>query len=191
MVKQQIQIDENGVIIYEREPIPAPPLGWLADESGLRFVPPWKPCFYRRINRNPITGAITPACRKQPTTPITTQTCCDCLIRTETEDEEFTAYEQQQKENLKLVVTEPLPVRDGFLEVSDQGWEPPKELDGFTRCSDNPFRFKSEWPPCQERQLDGQKTRCGHLTVIATCHRLKNTVNKQQCQSCTERKDEE
>lgn len=69
-------------------------------------------------------------------------------------------------------------------------WEPPKDINGYKRDPENPWRFIPLWPKCLRRMPKGTRTkRCGCLQLTMVCDNPASelhtkTVTDAECQQC-------
>ncbi len=89
------------------------------------------------------------------------------------------------------------PVRfenDGSIIYDKDGWEPPRDIDGYRRDPQNAWRFLPLWPVCPMRLATGVRLlNCGCVGVIMRCnHPQASTFSQQvtyaQCETCRSRK---
>lgn len=86
---------------------------------------------------------------------------------------------------------------DGVI-VYAQGeneWEPPKDIQGYQRDPENPWRFIPLWPRCMQRQPESKRSKgCGCIEIVMKCDNSKavlfgQLVTHEQCQLCERRID--
>jgi hypothetical protein len=81
---------------------------------------------------------------------------------------------------------------DGTIvyEKQEGEWEPPKDIDGYERDPENPWRFKPLWPLCCLRHQIGVRfANCGCIGVIMRCSNPQATkyldrVSHHDCEQC-------
>ena len=83
---------------------------------------------------------------------------------------------------------------DGSLTYPKKGWEPPPDLEGYTRDPGNAWRFLPLWPVCLDRTRTAYIQKCGAYNVIMTCHSAECPANGEKvtlslCQGCPFRRE--
>ena len=81
---------------------------------------------------------------------------------------------------------------DGSIvyEQEEGEWEPPRDIKGYQRDSENPWRFTPLWPKCSRRFPKGHRSEnCGCIQVTMKCLDLDSGLNGEevtyeQCQQC-------
>jgi len=81
---------------------------------------------------------------------------------------------------------------DGSIvyEQEEGEWEPPRDINGYQRDPENPWRFTPLWPKCMKRKPIGKRTKsCGCIQVEMKCVHFKSeligeSVTHKQCQQC-------
>lgn len=78
---------------------------------------------------------------------------------------------------------------DGSFEYAKTGFEPPPELEGFTRDPENAWRFIPQFLPCKKRIQTQFVKQCGAITVLSICTHSKcelrqGEVKVSDCQGC-------
>jgi len=81
---------------------------------------------------------------------------------------------------------------DGSIvyEQEDGIWEPPRDIKGYERDSDNPWRFSPLWPVCNRRVPRSYRSEsCGCIKVVMKCLHSDSPaydrdVSDRQCQLC-------
>ena len=84
---------------------------------------------------------------------------------------------------------------DGVIvyEQEEGNWEPPKDIQGYQRDSENPWRFVPLWLKCLKRIPKGKRSKgCGCIQIEMFCDNdevdlHKQKVTYQQCQFCERR----
>jgi len=72
-------------------------------------------------------------------------------------------------------------------------WEPPKDIPGYQRDSDKPWRFVPLWPKCMKRQPESKRSAgCGCIELRMKCEceeapLIGQFVTCEQCQACERR----
>ena len=72
-------------------------------------------------------------------------------------------------------------------------WEPPRDIKGYERDPENPWRFVPLWPVCLKRKPKGKRTgNCGCIQVTMFCKNsdselFSEEVTHEQCQQCSVR----
>ena len=70
---------------------------------------------------------------------------------------------------------------DGSIIYDKDGWEPPRDIDGYTRDPQNAWRFLPLWPVCRLRLATGVRlANCGCVGVIMRCNDPRSPVFGQQ-----------
>jgi len=84
-------------------------------------------------------------------------------------------------------------IEDGgaIVYAQEEGdWEPPRDINGYQRDPENPWRFIPLWPKCLRRMPKGTRTkRCGCLQLTMVCDNPASelhtkTVTDAECQQC-------
>ncbi len=81
---------------------------------------------------------------------------------------------------------------DGSIvyEQEDGEWEPPRDIKGYQRDFENPWRFTPLWPKCLRRFPKGRRSEsCGCIQVTMKCLDSDSELNNEevtyeQCQQC-------
>ncbi len=92
------------------------------------------------------------------------------------------------------------PGKDRYFEVHGDGsivyaqedgeWEPPKDINGYRRDPENPWRFIPLWPKCMKRIPKGTRTQsCGCLQLTMVCDNPTSELHTKivsdvECQQC-------
>lgn len=69
-------------------------------------------------------------------------------------------------------------------------WELPKDIQGYKRDSENPWRFIPIWPKCMKRIPKGTRTKaCGCLQLTMVCNNPASELHTKivsdvECQQC-------
>jgi len=86
---------------------------------------------------------------------------------------------------------------DGSIRYEHNGdEEPPRDINGYKRDPNDPFRFIPLWPSCQLRhQVAVRFANCGCIDVIMRCNnpalpQFADRVKHTTCQECPQRKSE-
>ena len=83
----------------------------------------------------------------------------------------------------------PRTQRDGSITYPKKGWEPPPEIEGYTRDPRNKWRFIRKWLPCKSRQETKLTKPCGAIQIVALCEckgcpMYSLTVRAVDCEAC-------
>jgi len=81
---------------------------------------------------------------------------------------------------------------DGMIvyEKEEGEWETPKDINGYRRDPNNPWRFIPLWPPCVMRhQIGIRYANCGCINVIMRCNhpehpKYVDRIGHEDCQAC-------
>jgi hypothetical protein len=84
---------------------------------------------------------------------------------------------------------------DGVIvyEQEEGDWEPPKDIQGYQRDSENPWRFIPLWLKCLKRIPKGRRSKgCGCIQIEMFCDNdevvlYEQRVTYQQCRLCERR----
>ena len=69
----------------------------------------------------------------------------------------------------------------GAIVYEKENWEPPRDIDGYRRDPQDPWRFLPLWPVCALRLCTGVRlVNCGCIGVIMRCNDPRSTVLGQQ-----------
>ena len=85
---------------------------------------------------------------------------------------------------------------DGTIVYEQQEGEPPRDINGYQRDPDNPFRFTPLWSDCRLRHQTAVRfANCGCIDVIMRCNnpalpQFADRVKHTTCQECPQRKAE-
>jgi len=87
---------------------------------------------------------------------------------------------------------------DGVIvyEKEEGDWEPPRDINGYERDPDDPWRFIPLWPPCAMRhQIGVRYASCGCIGIVMRCSHPEHPkhmdrVGHEDCQACPFRKSE-
>lgn len=78
-----------------------------------------------------------------------------------------------------------------IIYVQEEGeWEPPKDIQGYKRDPENPWRFIPLWPKCMKRIPKGTRTKaCGCLQLTMVCDNPASALHTKavsdvECQQC-------
>jgi len=119
---------------------------------------------------------------------VTVDLCKDCLFNAPSKPDQAQSY-RPKRYRIKS---------DGTIvyeHLADE-WEPPKDIYGYQRDPNDPWRFTSKWPKCERReQINQQSSRCQCLKVLMRCtHPDSKCFNQQlsldECQQCPLREEE-
>jgi len=170
-----------------------------AKDNPWSFIPLWPECTTRRVTMrqsvadgvfNIVMTCNNPECARYQKNV----SCYQCTMC-------------KQREDFTVIDTSPIPAanpsyrpfiveKDGsilYTKESDD-WEPPRDIDGYTRDPENPWRFKPIiWPDCIGRHTKYfQRKNCGCLGSTITCQNEKSEhyekkVTVDICEQCTSR----
>jgi len=82
---------------------------------------------------------------------------------------------------------------DGSIVYERDNPEPPKDINGYERDPNDPYRFVSLWPVCLFRYATGIRlVLCGCINIITRCNNPQaplfcHRVTHIQCRDCQER----
>lgn len=84
---------------------------------------------------------------------------------------------------------------DGTIiyEPEEGDWEPPKDINGYKRDPDNPWRFIPLWPKCMKRTPKATRTKaCGCIRLTMVCDNPASELHTKhvtdaECQQCQAR----
>jgi hypothetical protein len=83
---------------------------------------------------------------------------------------------------------------DGTIVYEKDGWEPPREIEGYQRDPENAWRFLPLWNICALRhQIAVRYANCGCIGIITRCNNpqcsvFMQRVSHNQCNQCDKRK---
>jgi len=88
---------------------------------------------------------------------------------------------------------------DGSIvyERRKEDWEPPKDVEGFQRDQDDPWKFVSQWPECCHRSVQSNfAAGCGFVRLRMACTHpdlniADGQLTYQKCCQCLKREIEE
>lgn len=189
-------------------------------EKPDRLLPPWSYCQYRRVSYRPQTLVITPICCliSQRVTTETCLSCHRQLEEKPLSDPSGLPLLEKSAEDLQGLSeaidgefdelngefdrAAPLPPKkdsripriesDGAIvyEKREGDWEPPRDINGYRRDPDNPWRFISLWPECERRApIKKRAANHGCVRVVMKCKNRDSNlhgevVTYEQCQQC-------
>ena len=82
---------------------------------------------------------------------------------------------------------------DGAIVYEKDGWELPREIDGYQRDPNNAWRFIPLWPICALRHQTAVRfANCGCINVVMRCNNPQcdlfvQRVGHTQCETCPNR----
>jgi hypothetical protein len=194
------EIHADGSIHYTPvEGVSPPPNinGYVrAKNNPWSFVPLWPECItrrltiYHRASFSVFDISMTcndPTCKRYKKN-VNCYQCASCPNREDFSKQDTISIPGPQPAYRPFAVE-----KDGsILYTQEDGeWEPPRDIDGFKRDPENPWRFiPLVWPDCVGRHVEFfQRKSCGCLGTTITCNNEKSEYYKQKvtvdtCEKC-------